>query len=171
MIHTVKYFSLINEAEEGVFLELPCFLHNPTYVGNWISGSSASLEPSLYNLVIIKRWLWGPLSASAVQLSWWCGPFTLTKKPSWIPFVHLMLRKLSYYYAESGTWDAGPERWMIYFEVTIQASLCTTRYLLFICYLEIKTNRQNSNFFSKSCKTASHLPFTPKQDWWRWHSL
>ena len=70
VICTVKYFSLINEAEKDVFLELPCFLHNPTYVGNWISGSSASLKPSLYNLVIIKRWLWGPLSVSTVQLSW-----------------------------------------------------------------------------------------------------
>ena len=31
-----------------VFLELPCFLHDPTNVGNLISGSCASLKPSLY---------------------------------------------------------------------------------------------------------------------------
>ena len=42
MIHTVKDFSIVNEAEV-VFLELPCFVHDPTYV-----GSLLSLKPSLY---------------------------------------------------------------------------------------------------------------------------
>ena len=46
-MHTVKYFRVINEAEE-VFLELPWFLHDPANVGNLISGSSASSVPSLY---------------------------------------------------------------------------------------------------------------------------
>ena len=31
-----------------MFLELLCFFHNPKNVGNLISGSSASLKPSLY---------------------------------------------------------------------------------------------------------------------------
>ena len=48
VIHTVKGFSVVNEAEVHVFLELPCFLHDPTRVGNLISASSASLKPSLY---------------------------------------------------------------------------------------------------------------------------
>ena len=39
--HTVKGFSIINEAEVGVFLEFPCFLYDPTNIGNLISGSSA----------------------------------------------------------------------------------------------------------------------------------
>ena len=39
VIHTVKGFSTVNEAD--VFLELLCFLHDPTNVGNLISGSSA----------------------------------------------------------------------------------------------------------------------------------
>ena len=30
------------------FLEFPCFLYDPVNVGNLISGSSASLKPSLY---------------------------------------------------------------------------------------------------------------------------
>ena len=29
MIHTVKGFTIVNEAELDVFLELPCFLHDP----------------------------------------------------------------------------------------------------------------------------------------------
>ena len=32
---------MVNEAEVDVFLELPCFLHDPANVGNLISGSSA----------------------------------------------------------------------------------------------------------------------------------
>ena len=47
VIHTVKGFSVVTEAEINVFLELPCLLHDPTNVGNLISGSSASLKPSL----------------------------------------------------------------------------------------------------------------------------
>ena len=48
MIHTVKGFSIVNEAEVNVFLEFSCFFHDPMDVGNLISGSSASLQPSLY---------------------------------------------------------------------------------------------------------------------------
>ena len=45
VIHTVKSFSIVNEAV--VFLELSCFFDDPTDVGNLISGSSAFLKPSL----------------------------------------------------------------------------------------------------------------------------
>ena len=41
VIHTVKGFCIINETDVDVFLEFPCFLHDPTNVGNLISGSSA----------------------------------------------------------------------------------------------------------------------------------
>ena len=41
VIHTVKGFSVVNEAEVDVFLELSCFFHDPADVGNLISGSSA----------------------------------------------------------------------------------------------------------------------------------
>ena len=40
MIHTVKGFSIVNEAEVDVFLELTCFFDDPVDVGDLISGSS-----------------------------------------------------------------------------------------------------------------------------------
>ena len=46
VIDTIRGFSTVNEAKVDVFLELPCFLHDPVYVGNLISSSSASLKPS-----------------------------------------------------------------------------------------------------------------------------
>ena len=48
MIHTVKGFSVVNEAEVDVFLELPCFFYGPGDVGNLMSGSSAFSKSSLY---------------------------------------------------------------------------------------------------------------------------
>ena len=47
VIHIVKDFGVINEAEGDVFLELFCFFSDPTDVGNLISGSSAFSKPSL----------------------------------------------------------------------------------------------------------------------------
>ena len=41
VIHTVKGFGIVNEAEIDVFLELSCFFDDPVDVGNLISGSSA----------------------------------------------------------------------------------------------------------------------------------
>ena len=48
MIHTLKGFSIVNEAEGDVFLEFPCFLYNPMNVVNLVSGSSVFSKPSLY---------------------------------------------------------------------------------------------------------------------------
>ena len=48
MIHSVKGFGIVNEAEADVFLELTCFFCDPADVGNLISGSSAFSEYSLY---------------------------------------------------------------------------------------------------------------------------
>ena len=47
MIHTVKGFSIINEAEADVFLEFSCFFYDSTDVGNLISGFSAFSKSSL----------------------------------------------------------------------------------------------------------------------------
>ena len=47
MIHAVKDFGVVNEAEVDVFLELCCFLHVPMDVGNLMSGSSAFSKSSL----------------------------------------------------------------------------------------------------------------------------
>ena len=46
VIHTVKGFSVVNEAD--VFLEFSCFFYDPTDVGNLISGFSAFSKSSLY---------------------------------------------------------------------------------------------------------------------------
>ena len=48
VIHTVKGFGIVNEAEVDVFLEFPCFLYDSTNIGNLISGSSAFSKPILY---------------------------------------------------------------------------------------------------------------------------
>ena len=45
VIHTVKGFSVIREAE--VFLEFFCFFYDPADVGNLISGSAAFSKSSL----------------------------------------------------------------------------------------------------------------------------
>ena len=47
VIHTVKGFSIVNEAETDVFLQSACFLHDPVNVGNLISASSAFSKTSL----------------------------------------------------------------------------------------------------------------------------
>ena len=48
MICTVKGLSVVSETEVDVFLKFPCFLYDPTNIGNLISGSSAFSKLSLY---------------------------------------------------------------------------------------------------------------------------
>ena len=47
MIHTVKTFGVVNEAEVDVFLKFSCFFYDPTDIGNLISGSFAFSKSSL----------------------------------------------------------------------------------------------------------------------------
>ena len=47
VIHTVKGFSTVSEAEIDVFLELSCFFDDPVDLGSLISGSSAFSKTSL----------------------------------------------------------------------------------------------------------------------------
>ena len=47
VIHTVKGFGVVSEAEVGVFLELSCFFCDPVDVGNLISHSSAFSKRSM----------------------------------------------------------------------------------------------------------------------------
>ena len=51
VIHTVKDFCIVNEAEVDVFMEFSCFFCDPSDVGNLISGSS---DFSKYGLYILK---------------------------------------------------------------------------------------------------------------------
>ena len=48
LIHTVKGFCVVNEAEIDVFLKFSCFFYGPMDVGNLISGSSAFLKSDSY---------------------------------------------------------------------------------------------------------------------------
>ena len=52
VIHTVKGFSVVNEAVLDLFLEFSCFFYDPTDDGNLISGSSAFSKSSL-NLEVL----------------------------------------------------------------------------------------------------------------------
>ena len=49
MIHIVKGFSIVNEAEVDIFLEFSCFFYDPMdhRIGNLISGSAAFSKSSL----------------------------------------------------------------------------------------------------------------------------
>ena len=47
MIHTVKGFGIVNEAEVGFFLKFSYFFYDPMDVDNLISGSSAFSKTSL----------------------------------------------------------------------------------------------------------------------------
>ena len=53
VIHIVKGFNIVNEAEVDDFLEFSCIFYNPTDIGSLISGSSAFSKFSLY---IWKFW-------------------------------------------------------------------------------------------------------------------
>ena len=62
-----KDFGIVNKAEIDVFLELPCFFHDPEDGGNLISGSSAFSKTSLkhqevHGSCIAEAWL-GEFSA------------------------------------------------------------------------------------------------------------
>ena len=48
VIHIVKGFSVVNEAEVVILLDLSSFLYDPADVDNLISGSSAFSKYSLY---------------------------------------------------------------------------------------------------------------------------
>ena len=47
VIHMVKGFSIVNEAEIDIFLQFSCFFYDPMDVGNLISGSSAFSKSNL----------------------------------------------------------------------------------------------------------------------------
>ena len=47
VIHTVKGFGVVSEAELDVFLEFPCFFYDPVDIGNLLSSSSAFSKSNL----------------------------------------------------------------------------------------------------------------------------
>ena len=58
VIHTVRGFRVVSEAD--VFLEFPCFLYDPTNVGNLISDSSAFSKPRLFTWMFLVHVLLKP---------------------------------------------------------------------------------------------------------------
>ena len=66
MIHTVKGFSIVSEAEVDVFLEYSWLFYDPTDVGNLISGSSAFSKPSFniwkFSVHVLLKLAWRILS-------------------------------------------------------------------------------------------------------------
>ena len=60
MIHTVKSFYLVNEAEVDVFLEFSCFLYDRMNVTNLISASSVFSKPSMYIWILLVHILLKP---------------------------------------------------------------------------------------------------------------
>ena len=66
VIHTVKGMGIVNKAEVDVFLELSCFLNDPTDIGNLISGSFAFSKFSLniWKFMVLICWslAWKTLS-------------------------------------------------------------------------------------------------------------
>ena len=48
LIHTVKGFSIVNDAEEDILPGFSCLFYDPADVGNLISGFSAFSQSSLY---------------------------------------------------------------------------------------------------------------------------
>ena len=47
VIHTVKGFDEVSQAEVDIFLEISCFFNDPMYVGNLIFSSSAFSKSNL----------------------------------------------------------------------------------------------------------------------------
>ena len=60
VIHTVKGFSIVNEAVVDTFLEFSCFFYDPVDFGNLISGSSAFSKSSLYIWKLLVHMLFKP---------------------------------------------------------------------------------------------------------------
>ena len=58
MIHKVKAFGRVNEAEVEVFLELSCFFYNPTDVGNLINIKRLNLVAEGKNMYLILLMIW-----------------------------------------------------------------------------------------------------------------
>ena len=60
VIHTVKGFSIANEAVVDTFLEFSCFFYDPVDFGDLISGSSAFSKSSLYIWKLLVHMLFMP---------------------------------------------------------------------------------------------------------------
>ena len=89
VIHTVRGFSTVSEAEIDVFLEFPYFFYDPADVGNSISGSSVFFKFSLYIWkftvhILFEASLEGFWALPSYYVKWiqFCGSFFALPCPS-----------------------------------------------------------------------------------------
>ena len=95
VIHTVKGFSIVSEAEGDIFLEFSCFLCEPADVGSLFSASSVSskssfniwkfsvhvlLKPSLESLSITLLHVKWVQLCSSLKILWHCLSLSLEWK-------------------------------------------------------------------------------------------
>ena len=105
VIHTVKGFNIVNEAEVDVFLGLLCFLCDPGDVGSLISSTSALpksilniwkfsvhvlLKPSLEDFECYLASMWNECSGS-VNILWHCPSLGLEWKLTFSSPVYQVL--------------------------------------------------------------------------------
>ena len=69
VIHTVKGFSIVNEAEVDVIFGIPLLFYDPTDVSNLISGSSAFSKSCLYIWKFLDQVLLKPAAAAKLLQS------------------------------------------------------------------------------------------------------
>ena len=95
VIHTIKGFHIVNTAEVDVFLELSPFFHDPTDVGNLVSGSSAFSKSSLniwkFTVHILLKLAWRILSITLLCVRWvkLCGSLNIL----WQILYHCAIRE------------------------------------------------------------------------------
>ena len=73
MIHRVKVFSIVNEAD--LFLKFSCFLYDPIDTSNLISGSSAFSKSNLWiwNFAGRQNDIHSPIPGDIFKGNWECG--------------------------------------------------------------------------------------------------
>ena len=68
VIHTVKGFSIVSEAEVDIFLKFSCFFYDQSDLGNLISDSSACSKSSLniwkFLVYVLSKSTWRNLSTT-----------------------------------------------------------------------------------------------------------
>ena len=89
--HTVKVFSIVNEAEVVVFLEFPCFFCDPEDVGNLMSDSFVFSKSSLYIWKFSVHRLLTPSLITLYLLSVSFKFFDLCSKKDYIQIWHRKL--------------------------------------------------------------------------------
>ena len=117
VIHTIKGFSIVSEAEVGGFLEFPCLLCDPTDVGSLISSHFSFTESSLYIWKFSVHYCWSLtwriLSyhvkwvqlCGSLNILWHCLSLGLEWKPTfWVlwllpSFPHLLAYEVQHFHS------------------------------------------------------------------------